>query len=286
MQRRLLSVLLFALLAAAASSTLLYKVISANSSTPANVPHTKVLVAAKDLEAGAVVAASDVRAMDWSAPVSPQWAHSPDDIVGRGLLVGINQGEPFPENRLAAKGAGGGLAVRIPPGMRAVAVRVDELTGMGRYIRPGARVDVLSTGSPARSADSENPSMVTRTILQNIQVLSTGQDVERNSKEQPAAVQAVNLLVTPEQAEVLSLAIAQNRIQLVLRNPMDASRVSVAQAAPPVSHPVAVRRPAAPAHVAEKTPEPKPELPVIEVIHGTKKVISQVGLAETQDIKQ
>jgi pilus assembly protein CpaB len=294
MQRRLLTVLLFAFVVAAASSTILYKVISANSRVSAGTaPLTKILVAAKDLQAGAVVGQSDVRSIDWSAAVSPQWARSMDDIAGRALVAGVNQGEPFPENRLAPKGAGGGLAFRIPSGMRAVAVHVDELSGISRYIVSGTRVDVLSTGSGPQSA-----SMVSRTILQNIQVLSTGQDVERNSKEQPAAVQTVNLLVTPEQAEVLGLAVAQNRIQLVLRNPLDTSRVSATPVESPAANAVspkkravtvaAVRTPITDKAATSTLPavQPKLEAPTVEVIHGTKKVVSSVGLAENQDTKQ
>ena len=102
--------------------------------------------------------------------------------------------------------------------MRAVAVRVDELTGLNRLIMSGMRVDVISTGS---APGMNGQGMVTRTILQNVEVLSTGQDAERNSKDKGVPVQAVNLLVTPQQAEILSLAVAQNRIQLVLRNPLD-----------------------------------------------------------------
>jgi pilus assembly protein CpaB len=291
MQRRLLTVIVFALLAAFISSTVLYKVISANSGSGAKAATVRIFVAARELAAGDVIKEADIQEKEWAAEVSSQWARAKTDLIGRGLLSGINKDEPFPENRLAPKGAGGGLAARIPSGMRAVAVHVDELSGLSRFLLPGMRVDVLSTGTARqKGGDPESPGMVTHTILQNVQVLSTGQGVERNSKEQPAAVQSVNLLVTPEQAEVLGSAMAQNRIQLVLRNPLDSSRVTTVAAAIPATH-VAVKPVAVPpaAKVDFKALAEKPVVPsgpTVEVIHGTKKVVTAVGSAEVSEVKQ
>lgn len=283
MQRRLITVILFALIAALVSSTVLYKVISANSTNAGSQSATEVLVATHDLEAGTLVRQADVRSIEWRGVVTPQWIKRREDIVGRGLIAAINKDEPFPENRLAQKGAGVGLTSRIPPGMRAVAVHVDELTGLNRLIMSGMHVDVISTGSPQ---NSNGQGMVTRTILQDVAVLSTGQDLERNAKEKVTAVQAVNLLVTPQQAEILSLAAAQNRIQLVLRNPIDNALAALGvPAASPPSEKKVVRVARAVVKPVEKeipaAPPIKPQaLPTVEVIHGTKKVISSVGPSE------
>jgi pilus assembly protein CpaB len=288
MQRRLITVILFALLAAFVSSTLLYRVISANSGHSAAPAAIKVVVAARDLEAGTVIKDTDIRETVWTSAVSPQWVSRKSEIVGRAVISGINRNEPLPENRLAPKGSSGGLVSQIPAGMRAVSVHIDELSGLSRFIMPGMRVDVLSTGTQ-KSGDPEAPNMVTRTILQNVEVLSTGQSVERNGKDQPANVQSANLLVTPEQAEVLSSAVAQNRIQLVLRNPLDSSRVTAAVPAvmaPPARVSAAKQPPAKPAFPnvaaalhppAEKAEAPKPAAITVEVIHGTKKVASPVA---------
>ncbi len=294
MQRRLITVILFALLAAFISSTVLYRVISANSGKQARAATVRIFVATRELAAGDVIKEADIQEKEWAAEVGSQWAKAKTDLIGRGLLSGINKDEPFPENRLAPKGAGGGLAARIPAGMRAVAVHIDEQSGLSRYILPGMRVDVLSTGTARqKGGDPENPGMVTHTILQNVEVLSAGEGVERNSKEQPATVQSVNLLVTPEQAEALGSAMAQNRIQLVLRNPLDTSRVTAAVAAMISATHVPVKPPVSIAKELKPGPEKplltealKPAKPTVEVIHGSKKVVTSVEATEAPEVRQ
>jgi pilus assembly protein CpaB len=142
-----------------------------------------------------------------------------EDIIGRGVTTTIYDGEPIVENRLAPKGAGGGLAAMIPSGMRAVAVRVNDVVGVAGFVVPGMRVDVLISGNPPNPNASQGSQ--TRTLLQNIEVLSAGQDFKKDNEGKPLGVGVVNLLVTPEQAEMLSLASNQTTIQLVLRNPLD-----------------------------------------------------------------
>jgi pilus assembly protein CpaB len=283
-RRRLVSVILFAVLAAFASSTILYKIISGNSQRSKGAT-ASVLVAARDLDAGALVGDADVRPVDWPVVDGSHWIGKRSDVVGRALLTPVAKDEPFADGRLAAKGAGAGLASRIPPGMRVVAVHVDELTGLSRFILPGMHVDVISTGSEAAQ---NGRGMVARTILQNIEVFSSGQNNDQNAREKPVAG-VFNLLVTPQQAETLSLAVAQTRIELVLRNPLDKGSF-VAEAAPapkPSPIPAAKRRKAV---VKEPAPEPKPvvaekkpaepaPMPTVEVIHGTKRTVSAVAVA-------
>jgi len=104
--------------------------------------------------------------------------------------------------------------------MRACAVKVDEVVGVAGFVTPGMRVDVLITGdAPGATNTVEGPQV--RTLLQNIEVLSAGTDIQKDTEGKPQQVHVVNLLVTPEQAEVLSLASNQTHIQLVLRNPLD-----------------------------------------------------------------
>ena len=102
--------------------------------------------------------------------------------------------------------------------MRAVAIRVNEIVGVAGFVVPGMRVDVLISGSPPGAAALGG---VTKTLLQNLEVLSAGQNFQKDAEGKPVSVQVVNLLVTPEQAEMLSLASTQTTIQLVLRNPLD-----------------------------------------------------------------
>ena len=107
----------------------------------------------------------------------------------------------------------------IPPGMRAVAVRVNEVVGVAGFVVPGMRVDVLISGN--KPGGDNELGTVTKTLLQNLEVLSAGQDYKKDAEGKPIAVQVVNMLVTPEQAEQLSLASNQTAIQLILRNPLD-----------------------------------------------------------------
>ena len=141
-------------------------------------------------------------------------------------MAGIYEGEPILESRLAVKGAGAGLAATIPPGMRAVAVRVNDVVGVAGFVVPGQRVDVLVLGTPPGGSANTGTGTITKTILQNIQVLSAGQNMQKDTEGKPATVQVVNLLVTPQQAETLSLVSNDMRIQLVLRNPLDNKEVA------------------------------------------------------------
>ena len=103
--------------------------------------------------------------------------------------------------------------------MRAVAVPVNEVVGDAGFVVPGMHVDVLISGTPPSGTGGLRT--LTRTLLQDIEVLSAGQDFRKDAEGKPVAVQVVNLLVTPDQAEQLSLASHQTAIQLVLRNPLD-----------------------------------------------------------------
>ena len=180
MKRRLITVILFAVLAATISSTVLYRIISANSQPTVQAGTAKVFVAARDLTAGTVVANADVREVEWPVAGGSPWIRRRTDVVGRELMSTIGKDEPFADVRLAPKGAAAGPASRIPRGMRAVAVHVDELTGLSRFILPGMHVDVISTGAQGPQG------MQARTILQDVEVFSNGQSLD--SKDKPAGV--------------------------------------------------------------------------------------------------
>src|SRR5205823_11358681 len=132
----------------------------------------------------------------WSGPLPAGALVRREDIVGRGVVAGIADHEPVLESRLALRGAGAGLASMIPPGMRAVAIRVNEVVGVGGFVVPGMRVDILISGAPP-NADGHLGNL-TKTMLQNIEVLSAGQDFRRDAEGKPISVPVVNLLVTPE----------------------------------------------------------------------------------------
>ena len=219
MNQRFISVLVFAFLVAGCASLLLYR-LTVNHPTAQAAPTAKALIAAKNLELGVIIKDPDVKDAPWSGTLPPNAVLKREDIIGRGVTTTIYEGEPILENRLAPKGAGGGLAAMIPSGMRAVAVRVNDVVGVAGFVVPGMRVDVLISGSPPGQGAAMQGSL-TRTLLQNIEVLSAGQDFKKDNEGKPLGVGVVNLLVTPEQAEMLSLASNQTTIQLVLRNPLD-----------------------------------------------------------------
>jgi pilus assembly protein CpaB len=179
----------------------------------------KLVLASRDLELGTIIRDGDLMLKDWPGE-APTTAYSHiQDVVGRAVITKIYAKEPILESRLAPKGAGGGFAATIPQGMRAVAVPVNEVVGDAGFIVTGMHVDVIISGTPPSGTGGLGTQ--TRTLLQNIEVLSAGQDFKKDAEGKPVAVQVVNLLVTPEQAEQLSLASHQTTIQLVLRNPLD-----------------------------------------------------------------
>jgi pilus assembly protein CpaB len=139
-----------------------------------------------------------------------------EDVLERSVISTIQPDEPVLDARLAARGSGIGLAPLIPAGMRAIAVRVNDVVGVAGFVLPGMRVDVLVTARPPGRSDT-----YTRTVLQNILVLSAGQTIQTDAKSQSINAPVVTLLVDPAEAEVLTLANAEGRIQLVLRNSTD-----------------------------------------------------------------
>jgi pilus assembly protein CpaB len=218
MNQRLVSVLAFALIVSTGASLLLYRLLAGKISSRPAPGTTRLVVAAHALEPGTLIRDADLAMGDWQGSLPPGAFQKKDELAGRGVLFLVLANEPVVEGRLAPKGAGAGLAALIPKGMRAVAVRVNEIVGVAGFVLPGMRVDVLISGNPPGEAALGG---VTKTLLQNIQVLSAGQNFQKDTEGKPISVQVVNLLVTPEQAEKLSLAGNQTSIQLVLRNPLD-----------------------------------------------------------------
>jgi pilus assembly protein CpaB len=219
MNRRILIIVLCALVLSVTASYLVYQTISLRPST-VNMPQTvHLVVAARDLPSGTLIHEADLKVAAWMGPVPRGSLGIRDGFLSRGVASPIYEGEPVTENRMSPKGSGGGLAATIPPGMRACAVRVNEVVGVAGFVVPGMRVDVLVTGLPPGGSSLDGPKV--RTLLQNIEVLSAGINFQKDGEAKPEQAQVVNLLVTPAQAEVLSLAGNETHIQLVLRNPMD-----------------------------------------------------------------
>jgi pilus assembly protein CpaB len=271
MNRRLLNILLIAFVIAAACSYIVFRLVGTRLSG-ARQTTTRVVAAATDIKLGSVLRDADLTTIEIAGTLPKGAILRRQDAIGRGVISNLYLGEPVLDNRLATPGSGGGLAATIPQGMRASAVKVNDVVGVAGFVTPGMRVDVLISGNPPGAASSGQGPVV-RTLLQNIEVLSAGTDIQRDAEGKPQQVQVVNLLVDPAQAELLSLASNETRIQLVLRNPLDTKLdkppgTGMAQLfsnAGPPKEPVAVRRAAAVSKPAS------PNVYLVEVFNGSKK---------------
>lgn len=285
MNQRLFSVLIFAFVVSAGASLLLYRLIASRVTANAKQPTPQVIVAARNLELGTLIRESDLKMADYGGTLPHGALVRKEDVVGRGVVSAIYDGEPILESRLATKGAGAGLAAIIPAGMRAVAVRVNEVVGVSGFVVPGMRVDVLIAGTPPSAKNDSGT--VSKTLLQNIEVLSAGQNFQKDSEGKAVQVQVVNLLVTPEQAEILALASNETRIQLVLRNPLDTVVTKTSGVAlaglygGPIKPPTPQIAPK-PRHVEQRVNLPMPAAPprpappvMVEVMNGNKTVESK-----------
>jgi pilus assembly protein CpaB len=221
MNKRFAGVLMFAFVVAAAGGLITYRSLMSHSQPTAKAaaPSVQIVLASKDLELGSILKEGDIQLADWAGAVPVGATNKLQDLIGRGVTTPIYAKEPIIDSRLAPKGAGGGLAAMIPHGMRAFAVSVNEIVGVAGFVTAGSHVDLLISGT----APGQNGALGTlsKTLIQNLEVLSAGQDFKKDPEGKPVPVQVVNVLVTPEQAEVLSLASSQTSIRMTLRNPLD-----------------------------------------------------------------
>lgn len=234
-----------------------------------NEPGADVVVAANDILVGAKLEERDVRLARFAQSTVPPGAYTKKSLVlGRGVVLPVSKGEFILPGKLAAANAGTGLASLIPPGMRAVSVRVNDVVSVAGFVQPGSRVDVLGTGNPGSGGERQ-----TTTVLENVAVIAVGKSLERTGESQPAPV--ITLLVSPDDAQKLTLAAQEGRIQLSLRNPLDTRKEQIGAthtsslypgAAPAATQPKPkVRKTAAPA------PAPAPTVYAVEMIRGSKR---------------
>lgn len=219
MDRRFLTVLGVSLLFALVVSSIFYQM-TARGNTPKKAEPSDmkdIVIAAHPMGLGVTVKPGDVKLSKISAENFPKGAFSKvEEVIDRPVVSNILMDEALLEGRLAARGSGLGIAPIIPVGMRAVSVRVNDVAGVAGFVLPGMRVDVLVTGRPPSAEGT-----VTTTCLQNILVLSAGQTIQADARGQAIQAPTVTLLGTPEQAETMTLANSEGRIQLVLRNGSD-----------------------------------------------------------------
>lgn len=257
--RRMTSSFLIALIISGLCTLLLSRKL--HSRQPA-VARRQYAAAAVALTAGEVLKEDKLKMIDWpeSFPLPGAFPQT-KDLVGRSVLYPLAAGEPVLERDLMVPGAG--LTVKIPDGMRAVALRSDEVVGVAGFLFPGSHVDVLVT-----YRSDKTPEPVTTTVLQDAEVLAAGQQVQPRADGKPESVNVVTLLMKPDDAERVVLASTQGSIHFVLRNSGDHEQVpdmpaTLSQLDPALDVPRIVPRPRSVA-----VPKSKPY--VVETILGDK----------------
>jgi len=254
------------------------------------VAHTFVAVAAHNLPTGSRLTEQDVKLVAWPAKNPVPGAFSEvKPIVDRGLVASVSENEPLTETKLAPVGSGAGLPPSIPPGMRAMSVKVDEVIGVAGFVVPGTRVDLVVT---LRGSGQAEESM-SRTVASNVLVLTAGtrfdQEQAKDGKPQPSTV--VTLAVSPTDAERVALASSEGKISLALRNPLDvtptetagvhvaALRLGMGSAQRPEStksQSTSSRRPLASPPSAAPTVVPPSKIYTVEAIRGAKRTEESV----------
>jgi pilus assembly protein CpaB len=231
------------------------------------LPTTPVVVAAANLPLGTELRRDDLRVIAWPADAIPEGSFKdPQELVGRGLIQSVTQNETVLPGKLAPVGAGAGLPPIIPEGMRALSVRVNDVIGVAGYVLPGTRVDVLATVSPTNSPGD----MTSKVVLTNVVVLAAGTRIEQDGENnKPVSVSVVTLQVSPMEAESLTLASTEGKIQLALRNPLDKTAPATPGIRPAVLLGYTAPRSITP-RAAAGSPAPPPP-PTVEIIRGDRR---------------
>jgi pilus assembly protein CpaB len=232
-----------------------------------------VVVAADDIQVGARLEAHDVKVITLpQTAIPPGYFSRTSQVLGRGAVLPLSQGEFVLPSKLAALNAGAGLPSMIPQGMRAVSVRVNDVVSVAGFVQPGTHVDVLATGSEGTGNERQ-----TTTVLENVLVLAVGKSLDRNASADAQTAPVITLAVSPDDAQKLALVSQEGRIQLSLRNPVDTKKGGIgatrASSVYPGATPVAAVETKPKLHkVAKKAPAPAAPAPYqVERILGNKK---------------
>jgi pilus assembly protein CpaB len=279
-------VVAIAVLTAGLASFGVYRAITNLPVREVEVASRYIVVATRELPPGVRISKDDVRLAAWpdSSPVAG--SHNDiDDVVNRALLATVVENEPLLDSKLASRDAGAGLPPAIPPGMRAIGVKVNEVIGVAGFLDPGTRVDLVVT------IRNENET-TSRTVVSNVQVLTSGtrgeQEKARTARSSLLASPSnavVTLLVSPQDAERIALAQVEGQIMLVLRNPLDTAPTEttgirtaalLGSTTPP---PVIPAAPRVSAPKPDPTPEVVPAAPrpyMVEAIRAAKRTEEEV----------
>lgn len=281
---RMLLLALAALAVSAILTLFVYRQLSARLRPELDEQQLQIIVAAQDLPMGTLLEETHLKKAPWAQGIPIEGAfENPEDVVGRGVIVPMVVNEPIIESKLAPKDAGAGLSSAIPDGMRAVSLRVNDVVGVSGFTLPGSRVDVILAGS----ADGKSGIDISKVVLENVEILASGQSIQRDARGEPQKVNVVTLLVTPEQAQIVALATLDGQIRLALRNPLDVDQAdpppfrraglytgSSEDATPPPPPTAAQRQ--APVRRVRRAPPPPPPPPApkiieVELIQGNQR---------------
>jgi pilus assembly protein CpaB len=233
----------------------------------------QIVVAARSLPLGTRLDASMLRTLSWpTGQAVSGMCRQAQDCTNRALITPVVENEPILESKLAPSAAGAGLAAVIPEGMRAMSVAVNDVVGVAGFVTPGTMVDVLVTGNVVGAG--QGGQTITRTILENVRVLAAGQKVQQDQGGKPQTVPVITLLVAPEDAAKLAMASTQGKIQLALRNTVDAGLAAPAPVLQSVlfASDAPVVAPVKHASVAKAAPHPAaPAGYQVEIITGNKR---------------
>ena len=264
---------LFAMVVAGLVSLKIAGIVRRAMATPSEA---QVVVAARDLNVGQLITDSDLRMVAMSAAVLPHGSfHNIAEVVGRGVVLPMQANEVVLGTKIAGSEEGAGLPAMITHGMRAVSVKVNDVVSVAGFVVPGTHVDVIVTGNPGNNNDPANTT--TTTVLQDVPVLAAGKRLQRDSEGKPQDVPVITLLVSPTDAQLLTLASSEGRIQLSLRNPTDIEKKTTGSVRTGTLYGVV---PPAPRKKVVVAPPPKPVAPVtavynVEIIRGDKREVTK-----------
>jgi pilus assembly protein CpaB len=253
MQRSLVSLIVGGVLALIAVGGLTWYLRSAPpvspGSTGSSIELGNVVVTVADLPFGTHLSRDQLSVVAWPVASMPADAfHSVEEVFegsqgfDRVVLKPIDKGEPLLKGKISGFGAKATLSREVPAGMRAVSIRVDDVSGVAGFILPGDRVDVMLTRNV--TGNSPDSGLATDIILQNILVLGIDQ-LSDQAREKPVVARTATVAVTPEQAQKLALAQQAGTLGLALRNATSVDQVpsarigqrDLAPYAPPASGP-------------------------------------------------
>ncbi|HET7708787.1 MAG TPA: Flp pilus assembly protein CpaB [Sphingomicrobium sp.] len=179
----------------------------------------KVAVAAVPLDYGTPLTPDKVKFVDYPAGSLPpgtfrNWNQLAPGGKQRVVLRPIAMNEPILDSKLAGEGQGASIAYLLPDGMRAAAVRINDVSGVAGFIQPNDSVDVLVT----RQAPGTDNRQLTDVLLQNVRVIAMDQNA-KGADGKPILAKTATLEVTPTDAQKLALAQQVGSLSLVLRKP-------------------------------------------------------------------